>query len=95
MCCEIKAIIITGNVSTSGKSSIQYCSNLQCIYFYDSTSVEASAFYDTLVTTIMTLDTYENETIGEMNVTKGTTIDECLPPKYTFTESIQCLFRVV
>ena len=36
----------------------------------------------------MTLEAYQSETFGDLDVIKGTTIDECLPwPTLTFTQS--------
>ena len=59
-------------------------------YFYGETSptVSSNAFAGARAASVMTLETYQNEAFGNLNVTKGTTIDGCHPiPNLTFTPS--------
>ena len=86
MCSSLKTIKIPGSVTTIGMSAFHSCENLICIYFYGETSptIVTNAFSGVPV---MTLEIYKDETFGDLNVFKGTTLDECLPATHTFTES--------
>ena len=76
-------------MQTIGDSMFQSCTNLFCINFYGKSSptVSSIAFSYVPATTVMTSNSYQSTIFGPLNVTSGTTIDECLPPTLTFTKS--------
>ena len=82
-------VTIEEDVETIGNWAFYSCSSLKCIYFYGKTSlnVGTNAFYNVPAASVMKLASCQNETFGDLNVSKGTTIDECLPPTLTFTQS--------
>ena len=89
-CSALETVTIGERVETFGDRAFYSCSSLKCIYFYGKTSptVGTNAFYRVPASSVMALETYQNETFGELSVSKGTTNDQCLPPTLTFTESI-------
>ena len=88
-CSALETVIIEEGVKTIGESAFESCSSLKSIYFYGETlpTVPPSAFLGVSAASVMTLEAYQNEIFGELNVSKGTTINECLQPTLTFTES--------
>ena len=80
-CYGLEAVSIGENVETIGESAFRSCSSLKCIYFYGETSpiVGSSAFSGVPAAYVMTLETFQNETFGDLNVSKGITIDGCIP----------------
>ena len=89
MCSALDTVIIGEMVETIQGYAFSSCYSLKCIYFYGETppTVSSTAFNTVPATTVMTLETYQGDRFGTFNVSIGTTIDECLPPTHTFTES--------
>ena len=60
--------------------AFRYCYDLKCIYFYGETSPKfgTDVFANISTNSVMTHETYKNDTFSTLNVVKGSTIDECL-----------------
>ena len=77
-------------METIGDNAFESCGSLKCIYFCGQTSptVSSSAFSGVPTSHVVTLEKYQSETFGNLSVSKGTTIEGCLPmPTLTFTVS--------
>ena len=87
-CSALETVIIGESVNVIGTSAFQFCSNLRCIYFYGDAAptIYENAFGGVPATSVMTTNSYNREKFGPLNVSRGT-IDECLPPTLTFTQS--------
>ena len=88
-CIQLETVILGKGVNFIYSQVFYYYQNMKCIYFYaDSPPIYwIWCFSDIPVNIVMTLETYQGEIFGELNVSKGSTIDECLPPTHTFAES--------
>ena len=88
LCSGLETVAIGERVETIMDYAFSSCSSLVCIYFYVETSptVSSNAFSGVQVS-IMTLEAYKNETFGNLNVSKGTTIDGSIPI-LTFTSEL-------
>lgn len=65
------------------------CKSLKCIYLYGKTlSTVSSNAFSCAPASVMTLSIYQSETFGDLNASKGTKIDEYIPPTLIFTKLI-------
>ena len=58
-------------------------------------TVSSVAFYD-VPASVMTLETYQNETFGDLNVSKETIIEGGMPPNvntYIHTNSVKYIYQ--
>ncbi|KAH0788521.1 leucine-rich repeat domain-containing protein [Histomonas meleagridis] len=89
-CISLRNIEIPCNITSVGDKAFASCCNLTCVFYYGETvPTNKSDVFDNnnLIRSVMTSDSYIGQTFCGINVSKGTVIDECLPPTQSFTRS--------
>ncbi|KAH0788282.1 leucine-rich repeat domain-containing protein [Histomonas meleagridis] len=89
-CISLRNIEIPCNITSVGDKAFASCFYLTCIFYYGETvPTNTSNVFDNnnLIRSVMTIDSYSGQTFCGINVSKGTVIDECLPPTQSFTRS--------
>ena len=88
-CSALETATIGEGMETIWDQTFSSCSSLKCICFWSqiSSTIERAVFQ--VITSICydIIETYQSETFVDLKISKGTTIDECLPPILTFKKS--------